>query len=102
VKIAAKFFLTGVLFFVPLGVIYAVWSQGEPVGMLGIPLLGGLVGMIGGLGGFVLPLLFGVLNDITGIWSSCFMALFVLILLSLGWMHTAIRRRERRLVAQPA
>jgi len=64
--------------------------------------VGGLVGMIGGLGGFVLPLLFGFLNDITGIWSSCFMALFVLILLSLGWMHSAVRRHERQLVAQTA
>ncbi len=65
--------------------------------------VGGLVGMIGGLGGFVLPLLFGVLNDLTGIWSSCFMALFVLVAISLIWMHTAIRRMERRqTVTQPA
>ena len=41
--------------------------------------VGGLVGMIGGLGGFILPLLFGVLNDLTGLWSSCFMALFVIV-----------------------
>ncbi len=26
--------------------------------------------MIGGLGGFVLPLLFGWLNDVTGLWSE--------------------------------
>ncbi|MGW6129988.1 cytochrome c oxidase subunit 4 [Cellulomonas sp. NPDC055163] len=47
-KIEAKLFLYGILFFVPVGVIYAVWSDGEPVGTLGIPLVGGLVGMIGG------------------------------------------------------
>lgn len=64
--------------------------------------VGGLVGMIGGLGGFVLPLLFGYLNDLTGIWSSCFMALFVLVIVSLGWMHSAVRRLERQPVAQPA
>ncbi|UYN99647.1 MAG: NarK/NasA family nitrate transporter [Devosia sp.] len=64
--------------------------------------VGGLVGMIGGLGGFVLPLLFGFLNDLTGIWTSCFAALLVLILVSLGLMHSAVRRRERQLVAQPA
>jgi len=58
--------------------------------------VGGLVGMIGGLGGFVLPLLFGYLNDLTGIWSSCFAALFVLVIVALGWMHTAVRRMERR------
>ena len=39
--------------------------------------VGGLVGMIGGLGGFVLPIAFGALNDLTGVWSSCFMLLFV-------------------------
>ena len=33
--------------------------------------------MIGGLGGFVLPIAFGALNDLTGLWSSCFMLLFV-------------------------
>jgi len=57
--------------------------------------VGGLVGMIGGLGGFVLPLLFGWLNDATGLWTSCFMALFVLIVVSLGLMHLAIRRMDR-------
>jgi NNP family nitrate/nitrite transporter-like MFS transporter len=64
--------------------------------------VGGLVGMIGGLGGFVLPLLFGYLNDLTGIWSSCFAALFVLVIVSLGWMHTVVRRMERQTVAQLA
>ncbi|WP_246473160.1 MFS transporter [Pelagibacterium limicola] len=64
--------------------------------------VGGLVGMIGGLGGFLLPLLFGVLNDLTGLWSSCFMALFVLVVGLLVWMHLAIGRMERRPVPQPA
>ena len=57
--------------------------------------VGGLVGMIGGLGGFVLPIAFGVLNDLTGIWTSCFMLLFVVAAGSLIWMHLAIRRMER-------
>lgn len=47
-KFTAKLFIAGILFFIPLGVGYGVWSDGEPVGMLGLPLLGGLVGMIGG------------------------------------------------------
>ncbi|MBP0574786.1 nitrate transporter permease, partial [Mycobacterium tuberculosis] len=54
--------------------------------------VGGLVGMIGGLGGFVLPILFGVLLELTGLWTSCFMALFVIVAVSLAWMHVAIRR----------
>ena len=57
--------------------------------------VGGLVGMIGGLGGFILPLLFGWLNDVTGLWSSCFMALFVLVVTSLAIMHASIRRMSR-------
>lgn len=58
--------------------------------------VGGVVGMIGGLGGFILPIVFGALNDIVGIWSSCFMLLFVLVSIALVWMHFAIRRMERR------
>ena len=46
-KLETKLFLYGVLFFVPVGLIYAAWSKGEPVGTVGIPLVGGLVGMIG-------------------------------------------------------
>jgi NNP family nitrate/nitrite transporter-like MFS transporter len=57
--------------------------------------VGGLVGMIGGLGGFVLPIAFGLLNDITGVWTSCFMLLFVLVAGALTWMHLAIGRMER-------
>lgn len=46
-KLEAKLFLYGVAFFIPVGLIYAAWSGREPVGMIGIPLVGGLVGMIG-------------------------------------------------------
>ncbi|AEI11938.1 MULTISPECIES: cytochrome c oxidase subunit 4 [Cellulomonas] len=46
-KIEAKLFGYGVLFFFPVGLVYALWSKGEPVGTVGIPLVGGLVGMIG-------------------------------------------------------
>ena len=54
--------------------------------------VGGLVGMIGGLGGFVLPLLFGWLKDQTGLWSSCFAVLFLLVAACAIWMHASIRR----------
>ena len=56
--------------------------------------VGGLVGMIGGLGGFVLPIAFGVMNDLTGIWTSCFALLFLIVGVSLGWMHIAVRQME--------
>ncbi len=57
--------------------------------------VGGVVGMIGGLGGFILPILFGVLNDLIGVWTSCFMLLFVIVSVSLIWMHSAIRALEK-------
>ena len=56
--------------------------------------VGGLVGMIGGLGGFVLPLAFGALNDLTGVWTSCFVLLFVLVGVATVWMHVTIRQME--------
>jgi NNP family nitrate/nitrite transporter-like MFS transporter len=57
--------------------------------------VGGLVGMIGGLGGFILPIAFGALNDLTGVWQSCFMLLFAIVAACFVWMHLAIRRMER-------
>ena len=56
--------------------------------------VGGLVGMVGGLGGFVLPLAFGALLDLTGVWTSSFVLLFVLVTIALVWMHAAIRLME--------
>lgn len=58
--------------------------------------VGGLVGMIGGLGGFVLPIIFGALLEITGIWTAAFALLFLLVAVSLLWMHFSIRAMERR------
>ncbi len=58
--------------------------------------VGGLVGMIGGLGGFILPIAFGALNDLTGVWSSCFMLLFVVVAACFLWMHVAILRMEQQ------
>jgi NNP family nitrate/nitrite transporter-like MFS transporter len=57
--------------------------------------VGGLVGSIGGLGGFFLPIAFGVMNDLIGVWTSCFMLLFALVSLALAWMHGAVRLMER-------
>ncbi|OJX47744.1 MFS transporter [Devosia sp. 66-22] len=57
--------------------------------------VGGLVGMIGGLGGFILPIAFGVLLDVTGLWTSSFMLLFGVVMVSLLWMHFSIRAMEK-------
>lgn len=55
----------------------------------------GIVGLAGGLGGFVLPIIFGVLMDLTGIRSSAFMFLYGIVWVSLIWMYwTEVRRTE--------
>jgi NNP family nitrate/nitrite transporter-like MFS transporter len=53
-----------------------------------IGVISGIVGLIGGLGGFLFPILFGLLVDFTGINSSIFMLLFAVTCWSLIWMYT--------------
>jgi hypothetical protein len=48
VKLESKIFLLGAPFFVVIGIIYAIWSDGEPVGTVGIFLVAALVAMVGG------------------------------------------------------
>jgi len=52
-----------------------------------IGVISGIVGLIGGLGGFILPILFGALVDLTGVRSSAFMLLFGVVWASLMWMY---------------
>ncbi len=58
--------------------------------------VGGMVGLIGGLGGFFMPIAFGMMNDMIGVWTSCFMLLALLVAVNLTWMHFAILRSEKR------
>jgi NNP family nitrate/nitrite transporter-like MFS transporter len=51
----------------------------------------GVVGLAGGLGGFVLPILFGALVDLTGVRSSAFMLLYGTVCVSLVWMHYSFK-----------
>lgn len=57
-----------------------------------VPVVGGLVGVIGGLGGFVLPIVFGYVLKATGVWTTCFLLLALLALVCLAWMHFVIAR----------
>src|SRR5512139_2194080 len=41
-----------------------------------IGVVSGIVGLAGGLGGFLLPIMFGILQDLTGIRSTCFMLMY--------------------------
>lgn len=61
----------------------------------------GIVGLVGGLGGFLLPILFGALVDLTGVRSSCFMLLYGVTWVSLIWMYwTEVRNTD--LMHRPA
>jgi MFS transporter, NNP family, nitrate/nitrite transporter len=60
-----------------------------------IGVISGIVGLAGGLGGFLLPIMFGVLVDLTGIRSSAFMLMYGVVWVSLIWMYfTEVRRIE--------
>jgi MFS transporter, NNP family, nitrate/nitrite transporter len=51
----------------------------------------GVVGLAGGLAGFVLPILFGLLMDLTGVRTTCFMLMFGATVVSLLFMHFSFR-----------
>jgi MFS transporter, NNP family, nitrate/nitrite transporter len=52
-----------------------------------IGVISGIVGLAGGLGGFLLPIMFGALVDLTGVRSSAFMLLYGIVAVSLVWMY---------------
>ena len=57
-----------------------------------VGVVGGIVGVLGGVGGFICPILFGYLLGGTGIWTTCWFFFFAISLISLLWMHSTIRR----------
>ncbi len=72
-----------------------------------VGVVGGMVGVIGGLGGFACPLVFGGLLELSrspsapsGHWTTAWVFLALVSLVSLGWMHLAIRRIEMRRVRE--
>ena len=52
-----------------------------------IGVISGIVGLAGGLGGFVLPIMFGAIVDITGVNSGVFMLMYGIVWVSLIWMY---------------
>ncbi|MFN3812950.1 MAG: MFS transporter [Roseateles asaccharophilus] len=57
--------------------------------------ISGIVGLAGGLGGFILPIMFGALMDLTGVRSSAFMLMYGVVWVSLIWMYwTEVRKTE--------
>ena len=67
----------------------------ESISVGGLHRHSGVVGLAGGLGGFILPIMFGALLDITGIRSSAFMLMYGVVWVSLIWMYlTEVRRSD--------
>ncbi len=77
-----------------------IWGIGKAAVYKHIPdyfpeevgVVGGMVGVLGGLGGFFCPIIFGYLLKYTGLWTSCWMLMFLLSLTCLWWMHVVITR----------
>src|SRR5512137_3087506 len=64
--------------------------------------VGGIVGVIGGLGGFTLPIMFGIAADVIGVRSSCFMLMTLVVVVTMIWMWVAERNEREGILAQHA
>jgi NNP family nitrate/nitrite transporter-like MFS transporter len=81
----------------------SVWGIGKAAVYKHIPdyfpddvgVVGGMVGVIGGLGGFFCPIIFGYLLETTGLWTSCWMFMWVISCICLFWMHNVIQSMDR-------
>lgn len=78
----------------------SVWGIGKAAVYKHIPeyfpdevgVVGGMVGVLGGLGGFFCPIIFGYLLEYTGLWTSSWMFIFALSVVSLFWMNRVVRK----------
>jgi NNP family nitrate/nitrite transporter-like MFS transporter len=77
-------FTMGVAFAIGKASVFKYISDDYPKN---IGVVSGVVGLAGGLGGFILPIMFGALVDLTGVRSSAFMLMFGIVWVSLMWMY---------------
>lgn len=61
-----------------------------------IGVVSGIVGLAGGMGGFLLPIMFGIIMDLTGVNSAIFMLLYGATCVSLVWMYYTFARDKQR------
>jgi NNP family nitrate/nitrite transporter-like MFS transporter len=54
--------------------------------------VGGMVGLIGAMGGFVFPPVWGYLLEVTGLWTMTWVVLAAMTLFCLLWMHQTVTR----------
>jgi NNP family nitrate/nitrite transporter-like MFS transporter len=77
-------FTLGIVFAIGKASVFKYISDDYPTN---IGVISGVVGLAGGLGGFLMPIMFGALVDLTGIRSSAFMLMFGVVWVSLMWMY---------------
>ncbi|HLD68583.1 MAG TPA: nitrate/nitrite transporter [Pseudomonas sp.] len=80
----ALLFVVGIAFAFGKASVFKYISDDYPHNMGAIS---GIVGLAGGLGGFILPIMFGALVDLTGVRSSSFMLMYGVVWVSLIWMY---------------
>ena len=61
-----------------------------------VGVVGGMVGVLGVLGGFIFPVIFGYLLSVTGIWTTAWMFLAIVSMSCLVWMYMVIQRMLRQ------
>ncbi len=84
----------------------SIWGIGKAAVYKHIPdyfpeevgVVGGMVGVLGGLGGFVCPIIFGYLLEYTGLWTSAWMFMMLLSLVCLIWMHRIVQTMMKKQV----
>lgn len=57
-----------------------------------VGVVGGMVGLLGGLGGFFCPIIFSYLLNFTGLWSSSWIFILLFSIICLVWMHATITK----------
>ena len=64
--------------------------------------VGGLVGVIGGLGGFTMPIMFGIASDATNVRSSAFMLMYAVLGGVMIWTWAAARSEREAILEKDA
>jgi NNP family nitrate/nitrite transporter-like MFS transporter len=62
-----------------------------------VGVVGGLVGVLGGLGGFVCPIIFGTLLDSLGLWTTTWIFLFIVTVACLVWLSLVVRKMSKKI-----
>ncbi len=100
------FFQANVWIFAVLVILLgSIWGIGKAAVYKHIPdyfpdevgVVGGMVGVLGGLGGFFCPIIFGYLLEWTGLWTSCWMFMLALSAVCLLWMHKVVQDMQREI-----